>query len=93
MFLENPQKLSELHYSCDFAMARVTLSTTTKGNPCLMDVANYMYYKNNGSKTDIDYWKCSVKACNARIRTKKGTLEVVGELPGHIHESNVLKRR
>ena len=69
----------------------LTFGTTTKGRPMAQDKNNYTYVSNNASSA-IKYWKCSVKACPARIRTRVSSSNLVGTLPTHLHENRFLKR-
>ena len=41
----------------------------------------------------MDYWRCSVRTCPAKILTSKSTVELVGrELPSHNHPNYLLKQ-
>jgi len=51
----------------------VTFETTSKGYPMVRDSNNYTYVA-NVSSTEVKYWKCSVKMCSARIRTRIRTV-------------------
>ena len=53
---------------------------------------NYTYVA-NASSTEVKYWKCLVKLCSARIRTRISSSNLIGTvLPEHLHENRLLKQ-
>ena len=54
----------------------MTFEITSKGKPMVRDSYIYTYVANT-SFTLMKYWKCSVKMCSARIRTR---IQIVSEL-------------
>ena len=73
------------------ASPRIKQSLTQRGAICLIDENNFSYNKNNhiAGAAHI-FWKCS--KCNARIKTTVN-LELVGDLPEHLHEGNNMMKR
>ena len=70
----------------------MTFVTSSKGRPMAKDDNNFTYVA-NASSGNIKYWKCSVKTCSARIRTRISSSKLVGDtLPTHAHENKMLKR-
>ena len=77
------------------SVARITQSLTQRGAICLIDENNFCYNKNNQNKTGAEhvFWICAKPKCNARIKTNTD-LELVGDLPDHLHiGNNMLKRK
>ena len=57
-------------------------ATSSKGKPIIIDANNFRYTNNGGKLKNVDYWRCSVRTCPAKILTVKSTVELVGrELP------------
>ena len=58
-----------------------------------IDANNFRYTNNGGKRKNVDYWRCSVRTCPAKILTCKSTAELVGkELPLHNHPNSLLKQ-
>jgi len=70
----------------------VTFEITGKGKPMVWDSNNYTYVA-KASSTAVKYWKCLIKMCSARIRTRISSSNLIGTvLPEHLHENRLLKQ-
>ena len=70
----------------------MTFETTSKGKPMVRETNNYTYVA-IASSTEVKYWKCLVKFCSARIRTRISSSNLIGTvLPEHLHENRLLKQ-
>ena len=93
-FLLKSSKLSITFILVSTMAESISPSTTSKGKTCVMDTNNYCYHLNNYKEGyQHKSWLCSVKGCNARIKTTID-FKLVGKiLDGHKHLNNMVLKR
>ena len=86
--IENPQFVKKNLFIRSSKMLR--LSTSRKGKPAITNVNNFSYVQNGPGSKETTPCRCSIRKCPAKIRTRKSTGNLVGDLPHHIHGSQLL---
>ena len=72
----------------------ITASETTKGKPSLLDKNHYSYVKNGEGSGLQNHWRCANRQCEATLKTRKSTGNLVGDnLPSHSHGNQLLKQK
>ena len=71
----------------------IRTSKTERGRPSIIDVNNFSYIQNGQGGAYTQPWRCSTRTCNATLRTRKSTGQLMGDaLPEHSHNNQLLKK-
>ena len=74
--------------------ALINVTKTTKGKPSIRDKNHFYYVKNGQGSSQTNHWRCANRQCNATLKTRKSTENLVGEtLPTHAHGNQLLKEQ
>ena len=90
-------KICQTEYSLITIYAKsalITVSKTTKRNLSLLNKNHYSYVKNGEGSSQQNHWRCANRQCNAILKTRKSTGNLVGDnLPSHSHGNQLLKQK